>query len=441
MKSIRPAHLARQRGGFTLIELLVVLAIIAILAAFLIPAVQRAREAARSTQCKNNLRQFGIAMHIHADSDPLDRLCSGAYDYRRDGCVTRYGWVADVVNTGSGMPQTMLCPTSNFRGSEKLNDLLGKDTVDVQGKIPDGTADGTIDLTARLFEGECNDVDGLLSIDPATNLDARVAGVRSLLDAGYGTNYSSSWFLVRSAARTYRAADMVTSPSGNGADDTITHTTQDLKGLGGTIGPLTRRMMDTSQIPSSNIPLLGCAGPGDSDEALLTSTIPGHDLPGGSRLAESFNDGPAEWNATGEEIDLMGKDTLVSTTDGSVCAWCDDVYPTSANPIVPGAPAGSAGDIDQFDGSDNRLWLQDTRDWYAIHGSGRNLSVNILMGDGSVKTVVDRNGDGYLNPGFPVPLGVGTVEDGYLDSTVELEPFVCFNGADITKTSIKPAFE
>lgn len=58
----------KRRSGFTLIELLVVIAIIAVLIALLLPAVQQARESARRSQCKNNLKQIGLALHNYHDT-------------------------------------------------------------------------------------------------------------------------------------------------------------------------------------------------------------------------------------------------------------------------------------------------------------------------------------------------------------------------------------
>lgn len=68
--SLPERHAAMQRSlrrGFTLIELLVVIAIIAVLIALLLPAVQQARESARRSQCKNNLKQIGLALHNYHD--------------------------------------------------------------------------------------------------------------------------------------------------------------------------------------------------------------------------------------------------------------------------------------------------------------------------------------------------------------------------------------
>jgi prepilin-type N-terminal cleavage/methylation domain-containing protein len=78
------SHYVRRQRGFTLIELLVVIAIIAVLVALLLPAVQQAREAARRSSCKNNLKQLGLAIHNYHDTHSV--FPPGTINAGESGC-------------------------------------------------------------------------------------------------------------------------------------------------------------------------------------------------------------------------------------------------------------------------------------------------------------------------------------------------------------------
>ena len=89
----------RKRNAFTLIELLVVIAIIAVLIALLLPAVQQAREAARRSQCRNNLKQFGLAMHNYIDTYKVFPMgFAGRNHYSgNSGCGTGWSWQSFIL--------------------------------------------------------------------------------------------------------------------------------------------------------------------------------------------------------------------------------------------------------------------------------------------------------------------------------------------------------
>jgi prepilin-type N-terminal cleavage/methylation domain-containing protein/prepilin-type processing-associated H-X9-DG protein len=99
----------RRKVGFTLIELLVVIAIIAVLIALLLPAVQQAREAARRTQCKNNLKQIGLALHNYHDTSLT--LPPGAIQNFTGNAQNEASWISMIL---PGLDQGPLFNRANF---------------------------------------------------------------------------------------------------------------------------------------------------------------------------------------------------------------------------------------------------------------------------------------------------------------------------------------
>ena len=97
--------MSRRRSAFTLIELLVVIAIIAVLIALLLPAVQQAREAARRSQCKNNLKQFGLALHNYHD---VYQSFPYGFEGREGGSGGNWAWGAMIL------PQIEQAPLFNL---------------------------------------------------------------------------------------------------------------------------------------------------------------------------------------------------------------------------------------------------------------------------------------------------------------------------------------
>ncbi len=446
-----------RKSGFTLIELLVVIAIIALLAALLLPAITKAREAARAAQCQANLKNIGVGLFKYSNRNPSGAYCSGASDFRRDGCMDTWGWVADIVNIGDGNMNESLDPSNPLRGSEKLNDLIGGETNDGKEGAP----------PSRLIDGICGQdnwkgVQGssgtiFAATAPLTGERAELIS-RYFLTGGFNTNYAAGYHLVRGMVKT----DLGSTNS----QALYTVSNLSFKGLEGSTGPLSAIVMDRSRVSSSNVGFIGCAGAGDIDEAILKATL-GHgpavtitgdaDISGvphlattfargnddsithiqqGELLTEAFNDGPAYVDAGQGAVRLMEKGAYLGSQ-----LECERGEATTAGCPTPfGQRAASLTFLPASNpafGDENGIYLQDTRDWYAVHQG----SVNILMGDGSVKQFYDNNADGYLNPGFAVSDNADPLKSGYVGDNQEMQPDQFFGGVFINDMFFKGVFE
>ena len=360
-------------------ELLVVITIIGLLVALLLPALTSARATAIAAGANMNLNGFGRAFLLNSDQDVSERglLSTGAFDLHRDGDVRKVGWVADVIKLKVANPNKANDGSNSSKLNEKLLDYAGATNTSSTGNI-----------NPRLWAASSNVYYG--GTNGPKDATGWTAGQKreNLWDAGYNTNFATSWHFSRGDEKK-GVANAVTVDA-----DTRDRGKSPLDGE----GPLSEDKLMKCKASRDIIALMANSRNGDGSDAAIDSTI--------AEAVNNFFGFETGGSSNDKPIAKSGDLAVESFTDGKNC----NTYPSAVGAAFNISSNGAGSSASLHDDC-----LHELGDFYPVVGSrkdGNNLFsggfAQVLFADGHVGKIRDEGGwgateaaeaaDGWIGP-------------------------------------------